>query len=76
VERRHAHRQLRANLASLAVTLTSEQVAALDEASAPSLDFPAGITAGPGPVLGFGGASVDGVELSVWPMLLTSPARY
>jgi aryl-alcohol dehydrogenase-like predicted oxidoreductase len=34
------------------------------------------ITAGPGPMLGFGGANVDGVELPVWPGLLTSSARY
>jgi aryl-alcohol dehydrogenase-like predicted oxidoreductase len=68
--------QLRANLASLEVTLTPEQLAALDEASTPSLGFPAAITAGPGPMLGFGGTTVDGVELPVWPMLLTSPARY
>ena len=27
-------------------------------------------------VLGFGGATVDGVELPVWPQLLTSSARY
>jgi aryl-alcohol dehydrogenase-like predicted oxidoreductase len=68
--------QLRANLASLEVTLTPEQLATLDEASAPSLDFPAAINAGPGPMLGFGGTTVDGVELPVWPMLLTSSVRY
>jgi aryl-alcohol dehydrogenase-like predicted oxidoreductase len=68
--------QLHANLASLEVTLTPEQLTALDEPSTPSLDFPAGINAGPGPMLGFGGARVDGVELPVWPMLLASSARY
>ncbi|MCU1287598.1 MAG: aldo/keto reductase, partial [Acidobacteriales bacterium] len=68
--------QLRANLASLEVTLTPEQLAALDGPSTPSLDFPAYVTAGPGPMLGFGGATVDGVELPVWPMLLASSARY
>jgi aryl-alcohol dehydrogenase-like predicted oxidoreductase len=68
--------QLRANLASLEITLAPEQLAALEEPSTPSLDFPAAITAGPGPVLGFGGATVDGVELPVWPLLLTSSARY
>lgn len=68
--------QLRANLASLEVNLTPAQLAALDEPSTPSLDFPAAITAGPGPVLGFGGATVDGVELPVWPQLLTSSTRY
>jgi aryl-alcohol dehydrogenase-like predicted oxidoreductase len=68
--------QLRSNLASLEVTLTPEQLATLDESSAPSLDFPAAITAGPGPILGFGGATVDGVEYPTWPLLLTSSARY
>jgi aryl-alcohol dehydrogenase-like predicted oxidoreductase len=68
--------QLRANLASLEITLTAEQLAALDEPSTPSLDFPAAITARLGPMLGFGGATVDGVELPVWPMLVNSPARY
>jgi aryl-alcohol dehydrogenase-like predicted oxidoreductase len=68
--------QLHANLASLEITLTPGQLAALDEPSTPSLDFPAAINAGPGPMLGFGGATVDGVDLPVWPMLLTSSARY
>jgi aryl-alcohol dehydrogenase-like predicted oxidoreductase len=68
--------QLRADLGSLEITLAPEQLAALDEPSTPSLGFPAAITAGPGPVLGFGGTTVDGVELPVWPMLLTSSARY
>jgi len=27
-------------------------------------------------MFGFGGATVDGVELPVWPQLLTSSARY
>jgi aryl-alcohol dehydrogenase-like predicted oxidoreductase len=68
--------QLRANLASLDITLTPKQLTALDEPSTPSLDFPAAINAGPGPMLGFGGATVDGVELPVWPMLLASAVRY
>jgi aryl-alcohol dehydrogenase-like predicted oxidoreductase len=46
------------------------------EPSTPSLDFPAAITAGITPMFGFGGATVDGVELPVWPQLLTSSARY
>jgi aryl-alcohol dehydrogenase-like predicted oxidoreductase len=68
--------QLRANLASLDTDLAPEHLAALDEASTPSLDFPAAINAGPAPLLGFGGASVDGVRLPTWPTLLTSSARY
>jgi aryl-alcohol dehydrogenase-like predicted oxidoreductase len=68
--------QLRANLASLDITLAPQQLAALDKPSAPSLDFPAAINAGPGPMLGFGGTTVDGVKLPAWPMLLASSARY
>jgi aryl-alcohol dehydrogenase-like predicted oxidoreductase len=68
--------QLRSNLASLEITLAPEQVAALNEPSTPSLNFPAAITAAITPMFGFGGATVDGVELPVWPQLLTSSARY
>jgi aryl-alcohol dehydrogenase-like predicted oxidoreductase len=68
--------QLRANVASLEVTLTPEQLGALDEPSTPSLDFPAPNNARLGPMLGFGGSTVDGVELPVWPMLQGSSARY
>jgi aryl-alcohol dehydrogenase-like predicted oxidoreductase len=68
--------QLRSNLASLEVTLAPEQLAALERLSAPSLDFPAPLHAGLGPMLGFGGTTVDGVELPVWPALLESAARY
>jgi aryl-alcohol dehydrogenase-like predicted oxidoreductase len=68
--------QLRANLDSLAITLTPGQLAALDAASTPSLDFPAAINAGPGPILGFGGTTIDGVERPVWPLLLNNSARY
>ncbi len=68
--------QLQSNLASLEVTLAPEQLAALDEPSAPSLDFPAPNNALLGPMLGFGGTTVDGVELPVWPALLESSARY
>jgi hypothetical protein len=57
--------QLRASLASLEVTLTPEQLAALDEPSTPSRDFPAAITAGLGPMLGFGGATAEGVAPGV-----------
>jgi aryl-alcohol dehydrogenase-like predicted oxidoreductase len=68
--------QLRANLASLEITLTPGQLAALEEPSRPSLDFPAPNNAYLGPMLGFGGTTVDGVELPVWPMLQASPTRY
>jgi aryl-alcohol dehydrogenase-like predicted oxidoreductase len=68
--------QLRSNLASLEITLPPEQLAVLNGPSTPSLDFPAAITAELTPTFGFGGATVDGVELPVWPQLLTSSARY
>ncbi len=68
--------QLRSNLASLEVTLAPEQLAALEARSAPSLDFPAPLHSGLGPMLGFGGTTVDGVELPMWPALLESSARY
>jgi aryl-alcohol dehydrogenase-like predicted oxidoreductase len=68
--------QLRPNLASLEITLTPQQLAALDEPSTPMLDFPAAVVAELTPTFGFGGATVDGVELLVWPQLLTSSDRY
>jgi aryl-alcohol dehydrogenase-like predicted oxidoreductase len=68
--------QLRSNLASLEITLVPDQLTALNDPSTPSLDFPAAITAEITPIFGFGGATIDGVELPVWPQLLTSSARY
>jgi aryl-alcohol dehydrogenase-like predicted oxidoreductase len=68
--------QLRANLASLDVTLAAGHVATLDEASKPTLDYPAEINAHSGPLLGFGGTTVDGVTWPVWPLLLASADRY
>jgi aryl-alcohol dehydrogenase-like predicted oxidoreductase len=68
--------QLQSNLASLEVTLAPHQLAALESPSTPSLDFPAPNNALLGPMLGFGGTTVDGVALPVWPALLESSARY
>jgi aryl-alcohol dehydrogenase-like predicted oxidoreductase len=68
--------QLRSNLASLEITLGPEHLAALEQSSAPSLDFPAANNAGLGPMLGFGGTTVDGVQFPAWPALLASSARY
>jgi aryl-alcohol dehydrogenase-like predicted oxidoreductase len=68
--------QLRGNLASLEITLTPEQLAVLDEPSTPSLDFPHAITTALGPIMDFGGATVDGTELPAWPMHLTNSTRY
>jgi aryl-alcohol dehydrogenase-like predicted oxidoreductase len=68
--------QLQSNLDSLEITLAPEQLAALEEPSAPSLNFPAPNNARLGPMLGFGGTIVDGLQLPVWPALLESSARY
>jgi aryl-alcohol dehydrogenase-like predicted oxidoreductase len=68
--------QLRANLASLDVTLSDAQVAALDAASKPQLDFPADYNGELGGMLGFGGTTVDGHAVPAWPALEASPARY
>jgi aryl-alcohol dehydrogenase-like predicted oxidoreductase len=53
-----------------------EDLAALDEPSTPSLDFPAAVITEMSPMFGFGGATVDGVELPLWPQLRTSSTRY
>jgi aryl-alcohol dehydrogenase-like predicted oxidoreductase len=68
--------QLRSNLASLEIVLAPALLAALDEPSTPSLNFPAAITTEISPIFGFGGATIDGAELPVWPQLLTSSTRY
>jgi aryl-alcohol dehydrogenase-like predicted oxidoreductase len=68
--------QFRANLASLEVHLTAEQIAALNEASAPQLNFPAENNHLLGPSLAFAGATVDGVRTSVLPLLTASSVRY
>ncbi|MCW3065708.1 MAG: aldo/keto reductase [Solirubrobacterales bacterium] len=68
--------QLRANLASLDVTLSDAQIAALDAASEPTLDFPADNNAELAPMLGFGGTTIDGHASSVWPARQASPVRY
>ena len=67
---------LRSNIPSLEITLAPELLIALNEPSTPSLDFPAAITAGISPIFRFGEATIDGVELPVWPQLLTSSTRY
>jgi hypothetical protein len=67
--------QLRANLASLEVALTPEQRDALDEVSAPALDFPAAVS-DMGAMIGFGGTTVDGTTYPVLPTLANSDRRY
>ncbi|MGH3382156.1 MAG: aldo/keto reductase [Actinoallomurus sp.] len=58
------------NLSGLDVTLTPGQIAALDEASAPTLNFPAALNGGVGRMLMYAGATVDGQESGVYPPLL------
>jgi aryl-alcohol dehydrogenase-like predicted oxidoreductase len=54
--------QLQTNLDSLSVELSSGQLATLSEASTPTLNFPAANNAGLGPILAFGGMTIDGVR--------------
>ncbi|GAA2785185.1 aldo/keto reductase [Crossiella cryophila] len=68
--------QFEQNLAALDVTLTAAQVAALEEVSAPSLNFPAENNRTLARALQFAGARVDGVESAVLPLLRASAVRY
>lgn len=58
--------QLDDNLASLAVTLTGEQVARLDGKSKPTLPFPADMIAA-APVFSHGGTTINGRGAPLWP---------
>ncbi|WP_199443107.1 aldo/keto reductase [Umezawaea beigongshangensis] len=66
---------LEANLAALDVTLTAEHLRALDEVSAPTLDYPAPMHGAQRAMLQFAGATVDGEPSEVYPPLL-SDVRY
>jgi aryl-alcohol dehydrogenase-like predicted oxidoreductase len=68
--------QFEANLAALDLTLGDEQRARLDAASEPVLAFPASYNDELGPMLGYGGATIDGRPNAVSPMLLQSATRY
>jgi aryl-alcohol dehydrogenase-like predicted oxidoreductase len=68
--------QLESNLDSLSVTLTSEQVRDLDEASEPRLNFPAFNNTNLAPMLAFGGMSVDGISHPPFPPIAESDVRY
>jgi diketogulonate reductase-like aldo/keto reductase len=68
--------QLRANFAALDAKLTNAQIAMLDEASKPTLNFPAENNRRLAPMLGFAGATVDGQQTIVAPMLRASAVRY
>ncbi|MEV4350493.1 aldo/keto reductase [Actinoplanes sp. NPDC049596] len=63
---------LTANLEALTLTLDAGQMARLDEASAPVLNYPYELNRATGRMLQFAGATVDGVESGVYPPLLQS----
>jgi aryl-alcohol dehydrogenase-like predicted oxidoreductase len=67
---------LEANLAGLEVKLTEEQIAVLDDVSAPTLNFPADLNRQFGPMLKYAGATVDGQRTFAYPPLLESATRY
>ncbi|MGK3207827.1 aldo/keto reductase [Amycolatopsis sp. MEPSY49] len=68
--------QFETNLGALTVTLSEAHRAALDEVSAPKLNFPAENNAVLAPSLQFAGATVDGRPSTVSPLLRASDTRY
>lgn len=68
--------QFEKNLGALAVTLSEAHRAALDEVSAPKLNFPAENNAVLAPSMQFAGATVDGRPSTVSPLLRISDVRY
>ena len=56
--------------------LTAEQLRALDEVSAPDLDYPAPLHGALRAMLQFAGTTVDGESSTVYPPLLQSDVRY
>ncbi|MGW4489861.1 aldo/keto reductase [Amycolatopsis sp. NPDC004368] len=68
--------QFETNLGALAVTLSETHRAALDEVSAPKLNFPAENNAVLAPTLQFAGATVDGRPSTVSPLLRADETRY
>jgi aryl-alcohol dehydrogenase (NADP+) len=67
---------LESNLAALDVTLTAEHLHALDDVSAPALNYPADVNGATRLMLQFAGATVDGEPSTVYPPLLASDMRY
>lgn len=68
--------QFEDNMSALDVTLTDDQIAALDKVSAPKLNFPAHNNSTLAPMLQFAGATVDGVPSIAMPRLASSTTRY
>jgi aryl-alcohol dehydrogenase-like predicted oxidoreductase len=69
-------RHLEDNLAGLDVTLDERSLAALDEVSAPVLNYPAPMHGAQRDMLQFAGTTVDGVTSAVYPPLTQSAERY
>jgi aryl-alcohol dehydrogenase-like predicted oxidoreductase len=67
---------LEGNLAALDVTLTPEHLRALDEVSAPTLNYPASLNGEMRAMLQFAGTTVDGATSGVYPPLLATDVRY
>jgi aryl-alcohol dehydrogenase-like predicted oxidoreductase len=68
--------QLKNNLDAVDVRLEAEHVAALDEVSAPKLNFPAENNSLLAPNLAFAGATVDGQRTTLLPLFGTDGTRY
>lgn len=64
------------NLAALELTLSAEHLRALDEVSAPTLNYPAPMHGAQRDMLQFAGTTVDGIPSTVYPPLLESDVRY
>jgi hypothetical protein len=64
------------NLAALEVSLAPEHLHALDEVSAPTLNYPASMHGALRAMLQFAGTTVDGEVSTVYPPLLQSDVRY
>jgi aryl-alcohol dehydrogenase-like predicted oxidoreductase len=67
--------QFHANVAALDVRLTEAQIATLDEASKPVLNFPADINRDIAPSMAFAGATVDG-QATTSPLMKADAVRY
>ena len=67
---------LEANLAALDLMPTADQVATLDAASKPRLNYPYDLNATTARMLQYAGATVDGEPSTVYPPLLADPVRH
>jgi len=68
--------QLHDNLKALNLQLSPSQLDALNQASQPTLNFPADMNRQMAPSLAFAGAKVDGVQTTAFPLLGDGSIRY